>query len=345
MATLRQRGNRWQAIVRKYGHRPVVESFGSKAAARVWATRTEAEVDAGHKVDAGRVARFADVLRSYRDLVTATRPMGRTKAQALDAIEDALGQRRVSELDVAALKHYADRRRCAGAGAATVGKDICYIGTALRHGAPLLGLDASRALESLRTARGLLAHAGLVMQPRERTRRPAEAELIRLREHWRAYPTREIPMWRLTLFAVATAMRLGEILQLEWAGLDRESRIILIRDRKHPTQKRGNDQRIPLLARHAVVAGELVDPLALIDQQQRGPALIFPFRPSSVSTAFTRAVQRCAIDGLCFHDLRHDGVSRLFEAGLPLEQVALISGHRDWNQLRRYTQIRAEHVR
>ena len=91
-----------------------------------------------------------------------------------------------------------------------------------------------------------------------------------------------------------------------------------------------------------MVAGEAIDPLALIDQQRRGPQLIFPFRPASVSTAFTRAAQSCAIDGLCFHDLRHDGVSRLFEAGLLLEQVALVSGHRDWNQLRRYTQIRAE---
>ncbi|MFC5085515.1 tyrosine-type recombinase/integrase [Microvirga arabica] len=47
---------------------------------------------------------------------------------------------------------------------------------------------------------------------------------------------------------------------------------------------------------------------------------------------------------LHFHDLRHDGASRLFEAGYSIEQVALVTGHRDWNMLRRYTQLRAENL-
>ncbi len=57
---------------------------------------------------------------------------------------------------------------------------------------------------------------------------------------------------------------------------------------------------------------------------------------------FTRAVNDCDIDDLHFHDLRHDGASRLFEAGYEVQQVALVTGHRDWNMLRRYTQIKPE---
>jgi integrase len=48
------------------------------------------------------------------------------------------------------------------------------------------------------------------------------------------------------------------------------------------------------------------------------------------------------IDNLKFHDLRHGGVSRLFEQGYSIEQVALVSGHRDWKMLARYTQIKAK---
>ena len=41
-----------------------------------------------------------------------------------------------------------------------------------------------------------------------------------------------------------------------------------------------------------------------------------------------------------FHDLRHEGVSRLFEKGLTIPHVATVSGHRSWQSLKRYTHIR-----
>lgn len=61
-----------------------------------------------------------------------------------------------------------------------------------------------------------------------------------------------------------------------------------------------------------------------------------------MSTIFPRACQALGIDDLKFHDLRHEGVLRLFEQGYTIEQVALVSGHRDWKMLARYTQIRAK---
>ncbi|WP_411892141.1 tyrosine-type recombinase/integrase [Yoonia sp. SDW83-1] len=45
---------------------------------------------------------------------------------------------------------------------------------------------------------------------------------------------------------------------------------------------------------------------------------------------------------LHFHDLRHEGTSRMFEAGFAIEQVSLVTGHKDWKMLRRYTHIRPE---
>ena len=43
-----------------------------------------------------------------------------------------------------------------------------------------------------------------------------------------------------------------------------------------------------------------------------------------------------------FHDLRHEAVSRLVEAGLSDQEVAAISGHKSMQMLRRYTHLRAE---
>ncbi|VVE54445.1 Tyrosine recombinase XerC [Pandoraea anhela] len=43
-----------------------------------------------------------------------------------------------------------------------------------------------------------------------------------------------------------------------------------------------------------------------------------------------------------FHDLRHEAVSRLVEAGLSDQEVAAISGHKSMQMLKRYTHLRAE---
>ena len=45
---------------------------------------------------------------------------------------------------------------------------------------------------------------------------------------------------------------------------------------------------------------------------------------------------------LRWHDLRHEGTSRLFEKGLNTMEVASITGHEDLKMLMRYTHLRAE---
>jgi hypothetical protein len=37
-----------------------------------------------------------------------------------------------------------------------------------------------------------------------------------------------------------------------------------------------------------------------------------------------------------------EGTSRLFEAGFSIEQVALITGRKDWKMLRHYTHLKPE---
>ena len=47
------------------------------------------------------------------------------------------------------------------------------------------------------------------------------------------------------------------------------------------------------------------------------------------------------IKDLHFHDLRHEAISRFFEKGLTIPEVALISGHKDVRMLFRYTHLKA----
>ncbi|WP_300183149.1 tyrosine-type recombinase/integrase [Bradyrhizobium sp.] len=69
---------------------------------------------------------------------------------------------------------------------------------------------------------------------------------------------------------------------------------------------------------------------------------IFPYNGRSIGAAFRRQCNDLKTGDLHFHDLRHEGTSRLLEAGFSIEQVALVTGHKDWKMLRRYTHIKPE---
>jgi integrase len=71
---------------------------------------------------------------------------------------------------------------------------------------------------------------------------------------------------------------------------------------------------------------------------------VFPISANAVRLAWERVRQRARIKDLRFHDLRHEAISRFFEIGLSVPEVALISGHKDARMLFRYTQLRAENV-
>ena len=60
--------------------------------------------------------------------------------------------------------------------------------------------------------------------------------------------------------------------------------------------------------------------------------------------AWRRLRERAGASELRFHDLRHEAVSRFFEKGLSVPEVALISGHRDAQMLFRYTHLKPEDV-
>lgn len=306
----------------------------------------ETRIDRGERIDANRRVTFTDLYDAYKREMLSRKAASRSKEQALKAIDALLGEKRLVELKAPAFVKFCRDREAQGAGPATILMDLSYIGTILRHGGAVLNAEtaATQALSALASARGALRHAGRVARPDERHRRPSDAELKKLIKLWADKPRQSIPMIDLTLFAVATAMRLGEIVAIEWLDLDEANRTIVIRERKHPTAKKSNDQTVPLLLGPFQFADQTIDPLEIILRQPsawRREGRIFPHAAASVSTAFTRAVEEANISDLHFHDLRHDGASRLFEAGYSIEQVALVTGHRDWNMLRRYTQLKA----
>jgi integrase len=337
VATFQKRGKRWRAIVRRSG---VAESksFPTKAAAQEWARRIEHGADLGHVQEYTKPVAadtVAWMLKEYTDAVSPIKPFGRSKSATLAALARDLGDIPLKELNATRLNKFVADRAASGAGGVTISVDLSYLKTAMRW------LQAVRRVsvnvQAVQDARDAMKYSGLSTESQERDRRPEDDELAALYAYWRANPRMKIPMQDLCEFAIASAMRVGEICRLQWEDLDENKKTIIIRDRKDPRRKIGNHQTVPLLDATGI------DALAIIKRQKGSAGRIFPYDAKSVSTAFTRAVSKCKIEDLHFHDLRHEGTSRLFESRrFSLPEVALVTGHKDWKQLARYTQTRAE---
>jgi integrase len=337
----RLKSGSWRVQVRRKG-KYVNNTFLRRKDAEEWALETERRIDRGEPSIGCREARtFGDLIRLHRaDLQEVGKRIGRSKTASLIFLEGRLGRFKLPELDRERLIQFGKERAQEGAGPATLGIDLGYIKTILSHAAAVHGIVIST--ESINLARIALARLGLVGKGDERDRRPTQDELNRLTAAFDGNPLQQIPLGRIIRFAVATAMRQDEICRIEWTDFDRENKMLLIRDRKDPRRKNGNDQRIPLLG----VCG--YDAWTIIEEQRKfarsSSGRIFPYNGRSVGTAFRRQCRQSKIKGLHFHDLRHEATSRLFEAGFSIEQVALVTGHKDWKMLRRYTHLRPEHL-
>ncbi len=274
-----------------------------------------------------------------QDMCEVGRAPRRSKDATLQALKAKLGGLRLDELTRERFIQFGRDRARRGAGPVTVNIDFSYIRLVIAHAAAVRGVAISP--EPVELARIALKRLGIIGKSRARERRPAANELERLIGYLDANPRQLIPMGRIVRFAVATAMRQDEITRIRWADIDAEGRTVVVRDRKDPRDKAGNDQKTPLLDATGFDAWSLIEEQrAAVGRDER----VFPYNPRSIGAAFRRACRELAIDDLHFHDLRHEAASRLFEAGLSIEQVALVTGHKDWKMLKRYTHLRLEHL-
>jgi integrase len=72
------------------------------------------------------------------------------------------------------------------------------------------------------------------------------------------------------------------------------------------------------------------------DKKEDENERVFPLTANALKMAWGRMLDKAGIRDLHFHDLRHEAISRFFEMGLTVPEVASISGHRNSAMLSRY---------
>ena len=316
-------------IVRKQGKKIVyreTQSFDRKQAAKAWLDRRETEL---REPGAITLALKDPPLREAIDrYIKESAKIGRTKKQVLETIRDKhdIAEKKCSEIKTEDLVAFAQSLQVKPQ---TRQNYLSHLGAVFTVARPAWGyrLDRNLMKDVLVVTRKL----GITRKSDQRDRRPTIDELDKIMELFGRIRTKKpssAPMQAITVFAIFSTRRQEEITRISWKDYDTTR--ILVRDMKHPGEKIGNDAWCELPPEAAVV----VESLPRVDGR------IFPFTTDAISAAWTRACQFLEIEDLHFHDLPHDGVSRLFEMGKTIPQAASVSGHRSWASLKRYTHLR-----
>jgi integrase len=135
-------------------------------------------------------------------------------------------------------------------------------------------------------------------------------------------------------FAIQTGMRRGELMGLKWNDIDLPNRRAYLH-----TTKNGEPRQVPLTQKAIAILQSIIRD----DQEDR----VFPMSMNVLRNQYERARTYSAVkwnesganpfDGLRFHDLRHEALSRLSDAGLNVIELSHISGHKTLAMLKRYT--------
>ena len=318
-----------QIVIKKGGavlHRES-QSFERRQAANAWIVKREAELKRPGGLEQKEDPPLAAVIDRY--IAESKNAVLGTKAQVLKSIKNSdLGEAKCSDITSHTLVSFA-RDLTKNVEPQTCGNYFSHLSNIFTVARPAWSYPLSR--QEFDDAVTVIKKLGLIRKGNERNRRPTLEELDRLMEHFgrvRDNRPSSIPMQKIVAFALFSTRRQEEITLLRWEDLDEDR--ILVRDMKHPGDKKGNNVYCELPP----------EALAITKSMPRDGERIFPYSTDAISAAFTRACRILGIEGLRFHDLRHEGISRLFEMGRTIPQVAAVSGHRSWTSLKRYTHIR-----
>lgn len=324
MATIKQLpSGHWRAQVRLKGHKPVSKTFRTKAQASQWATKTEDQIRSGTFRDlSGAESRtLKDHLDWYKKTITPRKADTAQKREEsrikILSHHPELRTCTLATLTPESVIAYVDSRKADGVSGDTIKKDLGTLSDAMNAAVSVLGIHLPRG-NPVVIARGALKFTRTlaVNDARDRRFQPSEEE--------RLLAALGPIMRQIVIILIETAMRREELCKARREHLKGSTLLI-------PETKTQKARTIPLTPR----ALDAIHALPV-----RIDGRLIGHRPDSITQAFNRACCRAGIVDLHLHDCRHEGISRFFEMGLQIQEVALISGHADWRMLKRYVQLR-----
>lgn len=145
--------------------------------------------------------------------------------------------------------------------------------------------------------------------------------------------------WRIVTFAMNTGLRQAEQFHLRWENVNLSTRVLTI-----PRSKHGG-------ARHVPLNDSAMRVLRVLPSRFKG-GFVFPSRSGKTpinatnfrQRVFNPAVAAAGIENFRWHDLRHTFASRLTMAGIDLNTIRELMGHKTLAMTLRYAHLSPKHL-
>ncbi|MEQ1486369.1 site-specific integrase [Methyloglobulus sp.] len=309
MATIRQRDEKWNALVRKEGVN-ISKTFQKKSNAIKWANEQEVLIEQGLYQSKQKTITLSKLLDRWTNEVLIHQKSYPNYQYFVKTINRSIGDKPLTDITPQLLVKYRDTR-LKQVSNQTAKHELSIIRRALKKGIEW-GYCSSVPYVAMPSLKG-----------QARTRRLTASEMQLLLSTARA---NDEYLYHVIMLLKSTAMRRGELAKIKLTDIDLNNRLITLNDTKN-----GDDRIIPL----SLVATESVNYLI----KHRNSEHLLKWQKEWLTIKFITLCKSIGIENFRLHDLRHEAVSMLFEKGLNSIEVSTISGHKDMTMLRRYTHI------
>ena len=325
MGTIRKRkskrGNVYYAEVRQKNSKSIGKTFLKRSNATNWIREVEYQLDKQTYVDFRETARLTlgDLLTRYRDQNTPKKKSGECETFKINLmLRHKIAKKRLLDLrtkDVLDFKN--DIKLNDGKyyprAASTINKYVHYVYTVWETAK----LDWDITLPHLNPA-------SLVKKEKVNDKIDRILTIDEYQNLLEACSKSNLSFLSdMTEFAYITAMRFGEITKLKTIDIDFTERLAKLWDTKN-----GEDRIVPLTNR----ALEIANKYRFKDQ-------LFKIHRDKFRHYFEQACKRANVKNFRFHDLRACAITNLFMNGWSIAEVSVVSGHKTWSELKRYTRI------
>ncbi|SCX48645.1 site-specific integrase [Variovorax sp. EL159] len=324
MASFDKRGEFWRAQIRRNGYPLQSRTFDTKPEAQAWARSVESDMDRGTYRDnrEAESTTLAEALDRYGREFSSRKAHPDRDLQRIKRWQQyPLAQRHMATLRGTDFAAYRDTRRQQGRAENTIRLELQLASHLFEMARKEWGWEGLlNPLKNIRKPSGTKARDRR-LHPGERER--LAAALAESDNSWAA------PAFEL---AIETTLRQGMLFELRWSWIDLGKRVVTIPRSYHQRANKGVPHEIPLSSKAVTV-------LQAMPRSIDGR--VFGCTANAALMIWKRVLKRLAIDDLRWHDLRHEGVSRLFEKGMSAIEASSISGHKSFVMLKRYTHLRA----
>lgn len=319
MASYRKRSGGWRAEVATLGVRDSA-TFPTKAAAMAWASAREVEIRGqSGKGRSGVSMTLSEALRRYKADVSPSKAGFRWEELRLDKFDRELEwvgefMQNITSEQVAQWRD----SRLQKVASSTVRREMTLLSSVFEI--------ARREWKACLINPVRDAKRPSNRPHRERRVSPGEISALVNRFGFVADQAPVTLLQELAyafLIAIETAMRQGEILGMTAKWVNLKERFVRL-----PKTKNGSSRDVPLSTR----AVELLQPLY---KGKRAEDRLFRLESGSADAMFRRIRDELGIDGLTFHDTRHEAITRLARK-VDVLDLARITGHKDLKSLMVY---------